>query len=126
MDGCGDNVKKGRIGESACAKLYEERGFKIVERNWRCGRTGEIDIIAADFKAKLICFCEVKTRRDSSFAEASSAVNYKKRMRIRLLAELFLLKRPGFKNFFARFDIGEVYFAEDPGRPKADIIEGAF
>ena len=33
----------------------------VLERNWRCGRTGEIDIVARDGDALVVC--EVKTRR---------------------------------------------------------------
>ncbi len=130
------NKEKGRLGEDLAASEYVKRGFVIEERNWRKGRTGEIDVIALHREKRILCFCEVKTRKDRSFADAGAAVDYKKRMRIRKLAELFLLERPEFSNFYVRFDVAEVYFcgtSETCGDREAcgtgmkiDIIEGAF
>lgn len=130
MDQCfrpaGNNIDKGRMGEDACAKEYGSRGFAQIARNWRCGKKGEIDLIVADVKRSILCFCEVKTRRDGTFASAGAAVDYKKRMRIRLLAEIFLVRNPEFSDFYVRFDVAEVYFTDGPGKLRIDIIESAF
>ncbi len=124
------NIAKGRIGEEACAEEYEKRGYRIVARNWRRGRIGEIDIVAESPEKRILCFCEVKTRKSSDFARASEAVDYKKRLRIRKLAQLFLLERPYFSDRYVRFDIAEVYCSSEEGREgrelKTDIIEAAF
>ena len=53
----------GKWGESAVADYLAERGYAIVERNWRLGKI-EIDIIAS--KGTDIVFVEVKTRREPS------------------------------------------------------------
>ena len=50
----------GRYGEDLAARRLSEAGMRILERNWRC-REGEIDIVAADGDALVVC--EVKTRR---------------------------------------------------------------
>lgn len=38
----------GKYGESLAARRLAEAGMTVLERNWRCGRTGEIDIVAQD------------------------------------------------------------------------------
>jgi putative endonuclease len=37
----------GEWGESVAANFLQKKGYKILERNWRCAR-GEIDIIVDD------------------------------------------------------------------------------
>ena len=39
------NTGSGRLGEQLTAEYLEEKGYEIVERNFKC-RFGEIDIIA--------------------------------------------------------------------------------
>ncbi|MBR4723303.1 MAG: YraN family protein, partial [Clostridia bacterium] len=49
----------GDFGESAACRFLEERGIKVLKRNYH-ERGGEIDVIAKD--GKTIVFAEVKTR----------------------------------------------------------------
>ena len=49
----------GRWGEEVAANLLKQKGYSILERNWRTGSL-EVDIIAAD-KQNMV-FVEVKTR----------------------------------------------------------------
>lgn len=49
------------MGEELAARYLARRGYEIVERNWRSGRLGEIDIIARERGANLV-FVEVKSR----------------------------------------------------------------
>lgn len=70
------HLETGLLGENAAAAFLEQKGWRIVERNWRYGR-GEIDIIAwAD--EKLLVFVEVKTRSDEGFGGPEEAVDAKK------------------------------------------------
>lgn len=54
----------GRYGEDLAARLLTDAGMSVLERNWRC-RAGEIDIVAMDGDALVVC--EVKTRRVGDF-----------------------------------------------------------
>jgi putative endonuclease len=73
----------GRRGEDlACAHL-EQRGWTILDRNWRC-RQGEIDIIAVDGGEYV--FVEVKTRSSLAFGDPLQAVTPRKLSRLRRLA----------------------------------------
>ena len=54
------NRKIGEKGESIAAQFLLDKGFVIVERNWRTGHK-EIDLICK--QADIYIFVEVKTRR---------------------------------------------------------------
>ncbi|WP_338673200.1 YraN family protein [Streptomyces sp. SCSIO 30461] len=57
------NAKRalGRYGEELAARRLVDTGMVVLARNWRCGRIGEIDIVARD--GDTVVICEVKTRR---------------------------------------------------------------
>ena len=71
------NWKKqlGQIGEDKAVIFLKEKGFQILETNWRY-RHKELDIIAMD--GKILVFVEVKTRGDNNFGEPEEAVDSKK------------------------------------------------
>ena len=52
--------KIGKKGEDLAVKFLKKKSYKIIERNFRAGKYGEIDIIAKD-KDELV-FVEVKTK----------------------------------------------------------------
>ncbi len=70
----------GKWGESAVADYLAERGYAIVERNWRLGKI-EIDIIAS--KGTDIVFVEVKTRREPSANPFEAMTRQKEQMLLR-------------------------------------------
>ncbi|MFJ9817903.1 YifB family Mg chelatase-like AAA ATPase [Streptomyces sp. NPDC101151] len=70
----------GRYGEDLAARRLSEAGMTILERNWRCGRSGEIDIVARDGNALVVC--EVKTRRGGAFQHPMAAVTPDKARRL--------------------------------------------
>lgn len=102
----GHNKKVGNYGEDKAEAYLRRRGYKILERNFRAGRGGEIDIIAKDIKG-VIAFVEVKTRTNRKMGDPSEAVNYYKKKNIINTA----LKYISQKNLYetdARFDVIEV------------------
>src|SRR3989344_3350437 len=60
-----------RLGEEIAAKYLLDKGYKIIERNFRKGY-GEIDIIAID-KDTLV-FIEVKTRTSNKFGDPLESI----------------------------------------------------
>src|SRR3989338_241811 len=54
-----NNSAIGKIGEDIACKFLREKGYKILERNFR-KKWGELDIISKDRKGILV-FVEVKT-----------------------------------------------------------------
>ncbi|MEV6330923.1 YraN family protein [Streptomyces sp. NPDC051909] len=83
----------GRYGEDIAARRLTATGLRILARNWRCGRTGEIDIVARDGDTLVIC--EVKTRRDGAFEHPMAAVTPRKAERLRHLAACWLDRHGG-------------------------------
>jgi putative endonuclease len=77
----------GRDGEQAAVNYLEGRGFRILDRNWRCAE-GEIDIVAVDRHTFVVC--EVKTRSGTRYGTPLEAVGRAKRARLRRLAVRWL------------------------------------
>ncbi|MTA17733.1 MAG: YraN family protein [Actinobacteria bacterium] len=72
----------GSYGENLAARWYEEHGYVLVARNWRC-REGEIDLVLT--RARLLVFCEVKTRSSNAYGSPAAAVTPAKQARLRKL-----------------------------------------
>jgi putative endonuclease len=73
----------GRQGEQLAADYLRRAGLEILERNWRCAR-GEIDIVAVDGRALVIC--EVTTRSGVRFGTPLESITRPKALRLRRLA----------------------------------------
>ncbi len=114
----------GRWGEDRAAAWLRRRGYKILERNFRC-RFGEIDLIAA--RGPYLVFAEVKLRRDDRFGAAAEFVDARKQRRVRTAAELWLRRHPTEKRQ-PRFDVIEVYAPRGTRTwlPRIRQIEDAF
>jgi putative endonuclease len=74
---------RGRIGEDIAAAHLIAQGLIVLERNWRCD-LGEVDIVAREGDAVVIC--EVKTRSSRRFGDPLEAVTTAKVQRLRRLA----------------------------------------
>ncbi|WP_329115403.1 YraN family protein [Streptomyces sp. NBC_01353] len=83
----------GRYGEELAARRLTEAGMSVLARNWRCGRTGEIDIVARD--GDTVVICEVKTRREGAFEHPMAAVTPTKADRLKRLAACWLDRHGG-------------------------------
>ena len=91
-------LQLGELGESYALRYLEQRGMRLIEKNWSC-RAGEIDIIFRE--GRDLVFVEVKTRFDSWTARKYllDNVTEKKKRRLRRLADLYMLLNfnQGFK-----------------------------
>lgn len=95
----------GGEGEKLAADYLMHNGYRLLDMNYRSGRMGEIDIVAA--QDEFICFIEVKTRTGSLFGRPCEAVGRRKQENLRRLAWAYL-KHKGLTGRNARFDIVEV------------------
>ena len=77
----------GEQGESLARKYFEERGYDIVQTNWRHGHW-EIDIIAA--AANILHIIEVKTRNSDIGGFPEENVNRKKLLTLMKAAEVYV------------------------------------
>ncbi len=73
----------GRAGEQQAADYLTKRGYRIVDRNWRCPQ-GELDIVA--IVGAHLSVIEVKTRRSTAFGHPFDAIDDRKRRRLWRLA----------------------------------------
>lgn len=89
MDG---RTTVGRYGENVAVRYLEDRGFRILERNWRCG-AGELDVVAVEDDCLVVC--EVKTRRSEAFGPPQVAVTPRKLARLRRLTVMWLASHEG-------------------------------
>ena len=105
------------------ADHLRSRGHKILYRNFRGPRGGEVDLVCREKAGGTLVFVEVKTRRTLRYGPPSSAVNPAKQRHIArgALAWLKLLGNPGIP---FRFDIVEVWF--EGGDAQFRVIENAF
>jgi putative endonuclease len=96
----GKHNELGQKGEDLAARYLSEKGFQILERNWRHGRA-ELDIIACD--GETLVFVEVKTRSDDIFERPENAVNTRKRG-LMIKAAIGYLHKSGYDKAI-RFDV---------------------
>ncbi len=69
------NHQTGKAGENAAVLFLENKGFQILERNWRHHHL-ELDIIAT--KDNILQFIEVKTRHSIEFGWPEQSISRKK------------------------------------------------
>jgi len=111
----------GARGESEAARFLENKGYRILARNYKT-RMGEIDLVARD--KDIVCFIEVKTRSSASFSLPQEAVTVHKQRRIARSA-LMYLKENNLLDEKARFDVVSV-ICDNSAVPRIELIKGAF
>ena len=109
----------GRHGEDQVACYLRERGFVILERNWRTGRL-ELDFVCMD--GGVVVVVEVKTRSTDYYGPAHEAVNDRKRQRIVTAADAYVRQHDWQGE--TRFDI--ITLVPERGAFRLEHIEDAF
>jgi putative endonuclease len=110
-------IEIGATSEDRAVEHLVRRGYRIVERNYRC-KLGELDIIARD--GTTLVFVEVRSRRNGEHGSALVAVGWPKRRKVSRVAMQYLAHRkPRFE--LARFDVvaitgGELVHIKDAWR----------
>ena len=78
----------GDVGETLAESILIEKGYEIVDKNFR-SKYGEIDIVAKN-DDKLV-FVEVKTRWSKRYGKPEEAVTPRKLKRIKRTIDYYLL-----------------------------------
>ena len=94
----------GKKGEEIACIYLENRGYKIIEKNFFC-KLGEIDIIVK--QENTVIFIEVKTRKNKKFGNPAEAVNKRKQIHMYNVAKYYILIK-GLRNIQLRFDVIEI------------------
>ena len=101
-----NNLALGKQGEELASSYLINKGFKLLERNWRFKRL-EIDIIA--MKDGQLYFIEVKTRASLEFSYPEENILKKKMKRIRIAATHYHFLHPQYKRI--QYDVLSVYIS---------------
>ncbi len=114
-----DHIAIGELGEKVASSHLRSEGRRILYRNFRGPKGGEIDIVTRD--GSTLAFVEVKTRTSERFGRPLDAVDTRKKelMQRGANAWLHLL---GTRDLRWRFDVVEVLLLEGE-KPLVNIVE---
>ena len=109
----------GRHGENLARKFLEKKGFKLIERNFKTPRWGEIDLVMKD--GDTLVFVEVKTRSGPAaglFGGPLGSINYHKMKAIHRTAQFYLSSK-NLNQEAARIDAVSI-IVPDSGDPRIE------
>jgi putative endonuclease len=106
----------GARGEGLATAWYEQHGYVVLARNWRC-ELGEIDLVAR--RDHTLVIAEVKTRASERFGVPAEAVGAVKQRKLRRLAAAWLQQSPA-RYDEVRFDVVAII------GNRVEVIEAAF
>lgn len=108
----------GQQGEDIAAGYLLQKGYEILDRNWR-SRRREIDLIV--YKDGLLVFVEVKCRSPRFWAEPCRAVGRTKQQRLVKAAHAYVMQKN--LSWEVRFDVISVVLRNPV---EVEHIENAF
>jgi putative endonuclease len=95
--------QSGDEGEEIAVEYIVEKGYEIIDRNYRYGK-GELDIIAKDPETGETVFIEVKSKKNLEFGDPVYSVTKNKIKQIKRMAELYLYDKE-IDEIDCRFDV---------------------
>jgi putative endonuclease len=110
----------GRLGEQLAKEFLLQKGYNILEQNWRYGRA-EVDLIAGI--NEMIIFVEVKTRRSAKHGGPEDFVDWKKEKQLEFASSEYISRKNHQGEI--RFDIIAIIF-ENKELYEINHIEDAF
>lgn len=96
--------QRGAAVEAAARAQLEQAGMRLVAGNANY-RGGELDLVMRD--GPMLVFVEVRYRRDARFGGGAASVDFRKRRKLVLAAQLFLAAHPALAALPCRFDVVE-------------------
>lgn len=109
----------GKKGELLAKQFLEEKGYEILDQNWR-HKKSEIDLIAQH--DGLYVFIEVKTRSQTYFGPPESFVTENQQQAILRAAQQYLLEKEWSGDI--RFDVLAIHLHE--GKTDIEHFKDAF
>jgi len=100
------NRSTGRAGEAIAARTLQDKGYRILKRNFS-NRFGEIDIIAQDHET--LVFVEVKAKTGIEYGTPEDMISPGKLHRIRNMATLYM----NGQSLPCRIDVVAIVFGEN-------------
>ena len=102
----------GAAFEEIALRYLLGRGYRLIRKNFRLGRLGEIDLVMRD--GDIYVFIEVKGRRTHQFGMPEDAVTIAKRRQIMKVARGFIHIN-ALSDYEARFDVVAIDYATGVG-----------
>jgi putative endonuclease len=126
----------GDLGEKIAAKYLQSLGWKLLYRNFRAPKGGEVDLVMrGGDELKLLVFVEVKTRTRRDFGRPMRAVNAEKQALVTRGAMEWLrllgkevdpeAKQDVRRQISWRYDVVEIVLTEGEV-PDINLVEQAF
>lgn len=112
----------GSQAEDIAVALLEDAGCMVVDRNWRYGHVGELDIVCR--KDDLLIFVEVRSASTRYLRTPALTVNSRKQLQVIRVARCYMA-RPWLAKLGCRFDVVAVIF-QDGDVARTEWIPDAF
>lgn len=129
------HMEVGALGERIAGHFLQRRGWKVLYRNFRAPKGGEVDLVMRGGRdLSQLVFVEVKTRTRKGFGRPLEAVDRDKQTLIerganewlRLLADQHRHDDVDFRRTISwRFDVVEIILQEGE-KPAVNLVENAF
>ena len=103
-----DNTEVGKLGEALARKHLEQKGYKILEQNYRT-RYAEIDLVAR--KKDVLVLVEVRTKIGEQFGTPEETLNRRKIQKVKQNALAYAARAKWNKLY--RVDAMCIVLAED-------------
>ena len=116
----------GETTESLACEYLENKGFKLLERNYNC-RFGEIDLIMKNSDS--LVFVEVRYRRSNDFGSGAESITINKQSKLIKTASAYLQRHAKLNKDPARFDVVSITGSietDNINNIDIDWIENAF
>jgi putative endonuclease len=111
----------GTLGENLAVGHLLERGYVVLERNYRC-RDGEVDIVARD--GDRLAFVEVRARRTQTYGTPEESVTLRKQERLACVARNYLQEK-GFADVDWGIDVVALEFTSGGVLKRMELIRNA-
>lgn len=115
-----DPYELGKLGEDMARELLENKGYEVLEQNWRFEKF-EVDLIA--LTEQYLVFVEVKTRETDVFGNPETFVNRAKQLHLAEAVEAYLYLNPE-RATDVRYDVVSVIISRN--KREALHFEDAF
>jgi len=112
----------GHEGEELAAQFLIDKGFKIIKRNFRFGKVGELDIVAKD--GETLVFVEVKYRKSLEYGEPETGLTANKKRQLKKIAEAYMYINE-VNDTECRFDVVAILELQK-GNPEIRHYKNAF